>query len=381
MAADGGGSLHDLVVQSWVIYARFQRMGWLWQAEDFVMLSGMLWYTAFVVTNLQLAKGGGGTLYLPGQFETFTPDDIASRVQFAKVEFASEQCMVNVVWTMKACMLIIYYRMTTNLKQQFWVKVCAVYTLAGFVAVQLTLFLNCRPFSGYWTLPPPHEECATYFRFEVIQAVFNISSDLAILIVIMPTLWRMSMSLKEKVPVLFIFSMGFFLIICAIVSKFFTFRDIFDTSYQFWYLRESSVGVYITNLPYIWSFLRRTMHVLHTTTVGHLGNPLSSSRKSSASKGKYLYSAKSLDISTNPFQPNPEHQVISTVSAHTKNNSVAGPTRSGSEERIFSPQDMVLPPAEAHLERGEDIPLNDAQGWNKGYRIQMTTEIHIDRER
>jgi hypothetical protein len=23
-------------------YARFQRMGWLWQAEDFVMLSGMV---------------------------------------------------------------------------------------------------------------------------------------------------------------------------------------------------------------------------------------------------------------------------------------------------------------------------------------------------
>lgn len=85
-------------------------MGQIWQAEDYVMLSGMvrsypllaiahtsinwhqqLWYTAFVVTNIQLAKGGGGTLYLPGQFETFTPEDIASRVQFAKVEFASEE--------------------------------------------------------------------------------------------------------------------------------------------------------------------------------------------------------------------------------------------------------------------------------------------------
>lgn len=54
-------------------------------------LTNQLWYTAFVVTNLQLAKGGGGTLYKPGEFETFTPDDIASRVQFAKVEFASEQ--------------------------------------------------------------------------------------------------------------------------------------------------------------------------------------------------------------------------------------------------------------------------------------------------
>jgi hypothetical protein len=107
---------------------------------------------------------------------------------------------------------------STNLNRQFWVKVCAAYTLAGFIAVQLTLFLNCRPFSGYFTLPPPHDECATYFRFEIIQAVFNISSDLAILVVIMPTLWRMNMSLKEKVPVLFIFSMGFFLVCISMLS-------------------------------------------------------------------------------------------------------------------------------------------------------------------
>lgn len=163
------------------------------------------------------------------------------------------------------------------------------------------------------------------------------------------------------------------------MSKCFTFRDIFDTSYQFWYLRESSIGVYITNLPYIWSFFRRSMHFLHTTTAGHLGNPFSSSRKSSAPKRKYLYSAKSLEISTNPFQPNPEHQVISTISAHNNNNNiVTGVTRSDSEERIFSPQDMAM----SHdMEGGNNICLDNAEDWNKPYRIQKTTEIHIDRER
>jgi hypothetical protein len=170
-------------------------------------------------------------------------------------------------------------------------------------------------------------------------------------------------------------------IICAIVSKYFTFRDIFDTSYQFWYLRESSVGVYITNLPYIWSFFRRSMHIIHSTTAGYLGKPLSSSRKSSASRGKYMYSAKSMEISTNPFQPNPEHQVISTISAHNNNNNnntMTGVSRNDSEERIFSPQDMAMP---HDLEGGENIPLDDAEDWNKPYRIQKTTEIHIARER
>ena len=69
----------------------------------------------------------------------------------------------------------------SNLKQHHLVQICAAYTFLGWLATVLVLSLNCHPLSGYWTLPPPQEECATYFRYEVTQAVFNISSDVAIL--------------------------------------------------------------------------------------------------------------------------------------------------------------------------------------------------------
>ena len=109
-------------------------------------------------------------------------------------------------------MLFIYYRITTNSRQALLVNLCIVYTALGFVATQLTLFFNCRPFSGYWTLPPPQEECATYFRFEVIQAVFNISSDLVILSVIIPVLWKLKLAKQDKLPLVFVFSLGFALV-------------------------------------------------------------------------------------------------------------------------------------------------------------------------
>ncbi|KAF5016299.1 hypothetical protein F66182_12066, partial [Fusarium sp. NRRL 66182] len=50
MAADGGGSPHELVVQSWImyaigitlyllrLYARYDRLGLKWQAEDYIMM-------------------------------------------------------------------------------------------------------------------------------------------------------------------------------------------------------------------------------------------------------------------------------------------------------------------------------------------------------
>ena len=184
------------------------------------MVPPKAWYTAFNVTNLVLANGGGGSLYYPYQFKTFTPEDIAARVQFSKIEVVSEQCMLNTIYTLKACMLFMYSRITNNSREQLFVRICAGYAAVGFVATELAYFLNCHPFSGYWAIPPPQENCATYFRYEVVQAVFNISSDIVILSVIIPVLFTLKMSNQDKLPLVFIFSLGFFLVSIIEVNAF-----------------------------------------------------------------------------------------------------------------------------------------------------------------
>ncbi|KAH8810753.1 hypothetical protein F5884DRAFT_897308 [Xylogone sp. PMI_703] len=277
MAHDGGGSPHDLVAQTWTmyslaillylirVYARYTRQGLKWHAEDYLMFLAICWYTTFAVTNIAIIEGGGSSLYLPDQFETFTPQDIQNRIRGSKIEFASEMCMLNTMYTLKACMLFIYFHITSHLTQNTFVKICAGYTLFGWLVTLLTLFLNCRPLSGYWKIPPPQEECATYFRFEVIQCVFNVSSDLAILLIILPMIIRVKMAWRTKIPLIFIFSMGLVVVICACISKYFTFRDIFVDSYQFWYLREASTGMYVTNLPYVWGLARQSFRFLRSS--------------------------------------------------------------------------------------------------------------------
>lgn len=121
-----------------------------------------------------------------------------------------------------------------NLKQHLFVKICAVYTILGWLASELTLILNCHPVSGYWTLPPPQRECATYFRFEVIQFVFNVSSDIAILLVILPMLFRTRMPWRTKLPVLVVFAMGI-VVVCPCFRL--IFADQFITSFPD-YLRD-----------------------------------------------------------------------------------------------------------------------------------------------
>ncbi|KAJ5420368.1 hypothetical protein N7465_002887 [Penicillium sp. CMV-2018d] len=277
MSNQGGGSVHDLIVESWImysvgilffivrLYARYKRLKFHLQVEDYLMFLAIIFYTAFVVTNIEITNYGS-TLYEPGQFETFTAHDIEQRVLGSKIEFASEHCQVCTIYCLKACMLLVYFRITSNLKQHRWVKVSAVYTALGWLATELTLFVNCHPISGYWTLPPPQRECATYFHFEIIHAVFNISSDIAVLLVVLPLLFRTHMPWRTKLPVVVVFSMGIVVILCAIISKIFTFRNIYDTSYQFWYLREASIGVWVTNAPFVWSLARSTISFLKSTS-------------------------------------------------------------------------------------------------------------------
>ncbi|KAJ5975636.1 hypothetical protein N7481_009343 [Penicillium waksmanii] len=277
MSTQGGGSIHDLIVESWVmysigiwffvlrLYARYKRLRFHFQVEDYLMFVAIIFYTAFVVTNIEITKYGS-TLYEPGQFESFTAHEIQQRILGSKIEFASEHCQVCTIYCLKACMLLVYFRITSNLKEQRWVRFCAVYTALGWIATELTLFLNCHPVSGYWTLPPPQRECATYFRFEIIHVIFNISSDIAILLVILPMLFRTHIRWQSKLPIVVIFSMGIVVILCAVISKIFTFIDIYDTSYQFWYLREASIGVWITNAPFVWSLARSTLSILKSTS-------------------------------------------------------------------------------------------------------------------
>jgi hypothetical protein len=102
MANDGGGSPQDLVVQTWImysiaillylmrVYSRYVRLGLKWQLDDFLMLFALFLYTIFAVTNIAIIEGGGSSLYLPGEFATFTPQDIADRIKGSKIEFGSE---------------------------------------------------------------------------------------------------------------------------------------------------------------------------------------------------------------------------------------------------------------------------------------------------
>jgi hypothetical protein len=176
--------------------------------------------------------------------------------------------MLNVIYTIKACMLIMYTRLTLGLTTQRLVRYLAVYVAVGWCSTEIAFFTACRPFTGYWAMPPPDPQCTTLQYYAIVQGCFNISSDTLMLFIPLPLITRLSMPWKQKAVLMIIFSMGIFVILAAILTKVFNLTNIWDPSYMLWYTREASVATYVSNLPMIWPLLREYFPLLRTLTPG-----------------------------------------------------------------------------------------------------------------
>ena len=72
------------------------------------------------------------------------------------------------------------------------------------------------------------------------------------------------MPLLQKAILLTIFGLGIFIIVAAILTKLYSLvPSLLTYAYLNWYCRESSVCVYVTNLPAIWSLLLDLFPALH----------------------------------------------------------------------------------------------------------------------
>jgi hypothetical protein len=213
-------------------------------------------YIALIICLNVICEGGGSNLYPPEMEGTFTESQTKARIYGSKVVLISEQAMLNVIYVLKACVLVMYNRLSLGLTMHKFVKIVAIYVIIGWTATQIAFFTTCRPFSGYWGMPPPDPQCSIYQYYAIVQGCFNISSDLLMLCIPFPMIFPLSMAWSRKIVLLFIFSLGIFVIVAALLTKIFNLTNIWSPEYMLWYIREATVAVYVSNLPFIWPLIR-----------------------------------------------------------------------------------------------------------------------------
>jgi hypothetical protein len=93
--------------------ARLRRLGIRHlQIDDYVMAFGLIWYTILCVALNKVTSGGGSNLMTPADIAALTPAIYEERVRGSKWVFVSEHAFILTVWSCKACMLVIYARIT-----------------------------------------------------------------------------------------------------------------------------------------------------------------------------------------------------------------------------------------------------------------------------
>ncbi|PGH29857.1 hypothetical protein GX50_07376 [[Emmonsia] crescens] len=269
--------------------ARLKRLGFSGlQLDDYLMLTVILWFTILCVAINQVIAGGGSNLLTDKEILALTPETKASRISGSKWVYVSEHMMVLTVWTLKFCMLTIYGRITNGLSQRKLVNYCAIYTGVTFVGTELALLLICRPITDHWAVPTPNYQCSSYQYYEIVNGCLSITGDIFMLLVGIPLLMSVRLPLKQKLILLFIFGLGIFVIIAAILTKIYCLvPSLISYVYMNWYFREATVAVLVTNLPLTWSLLRDLFPSLRNWSsggsgpTGRLGAVLSSPRRSS----------------------------------------------------------------------------------------------------
>lgn len=226
------------------------------QMDDWLTINLIVWYTLLIVALNEVFFSGGSNFMTPEEEAELTPETTAQRVAGSKWVLVVEEAMVLTVWTCKFCMLFLYRRITSGLTQAKFINVAFAWVGAGFVGTQLGLFLNCRPFAEYWAVPTGVTQCWSYFNYQIIEASFNISSDIFVLVIAIPILLKLQVPLLQRAILITIFGMGIFIIAAAILTKIYSlYPPLLTYAYLNWYCREASVCVYVTNLPAVWTLL------------------------------------------------------------------------------------------------------------------------------
>lgn len=92
----------------------------------------------------------------------YSQAEIKNRIYGSKLVLVVEQMQILTIWLVKACLLIMYERMTLVLPQHKIVIGTSIYVAVSFVVMEI-LYLGvwCRPFNQYWAVPPNSSKCTT----------------------------------------------------------------------------------------------------------------------------------------------------------------------------------------------------------------------------
>ncbi|BDD56204.1 hypothetical protein MAP00_001679 [Monascus purpureus] len=294
------------------------------QMEDGLMLFTVACYVILTAILILVSEHGTNEIP-PSQFGQIDPESIPDRIYGSKLVIVTEQMWLATIWGCKGCLLLLYSTMTMGLSQHRIVILMGGFCALSYIVIEILFFaLWCRPFSNYWSVPPANLQCSVYRNHLILVLALNVSSDFLMLFIPLPILIRARLTLIKKLTLCALFSLGAFVIICCILSKYYSLSQPYGQEWVDWYVREAGTAVIVANIPHIWPLVRRLLNArdflsngsfsrtrkTHTSQRGGSSMPLSTMRANNSNRSTAMRSILSRTSSENDVERSPGHLEI-----------------------------------------------------------------------
>ncbi|KAI9163572.1 hypothetical protein HJFPF1_05189 [Paramyrothecium foliicola] len=174
------------------------------------------------------------------------------RIKGSRIHLAGWSIYSVSLWALKASWLVFYLRLTQSLGRSYRVRIKAGFVLVAvtWLAGITTLLLSCRPFKKYWQISPDPGIWVWY--------TFNVVTDLYLLSIPLPMLWGARLGKWRKFSLIFLFSGGVFVVVCATLRATLIVTNPTDGTLiaGAWGVRETFVAITTTNLPHVFALFK-----------------------------------------------------------------------------------------------------------------------------
>ncbi|KAL3449236.1 hypothetical protein BJX65DRAFT_306293 [Aspergillus insuetus] len=189
--------------------------------------------------------------------------EYAWRVGGSKTQVVGWSLYTTLLWLLKACMAVFYSRLTAGLiNMHLRVKIAYVLIGATYIAVICSILFGCHPIQKNWQInPDPGNYCQpAVSKIDVyVTVTLNVATDIYLISIPMPILFKARLPLREKLELLILFSGGVFVMAAGILRCVLIVTAGANGAQQAgsWACRETFVAVIIGNAPMIYPFFRR----------------------------------------------------------------------------------------------------------------------------
>ncbi|KAH7308154.1 hypothetical protein B0I35DRAFT_454010 [Stachybotrys elegans] len=256
------------------VFIRIRTVGFkkLW-LDDYLVVIAVIFYsaeTALAYSVGNTAHGLANNSMTDEQRAALKPSDpeYQTRVLGSRIQLAGWSTYSFLLWLLKAAMCTFYYRLTKDLEgYRRRIYIGFAFIVASWFVVMLNFFFSCRPFHHMWQIyPNPGIYCQPAISPALIWVYlsFNVATDLYLIAIPMPMLFKIEMPWFKRVWLVGLFSCGLFVTMAAILRVVLLVSDPVNGAQLAgsWAVRETFVAVVTTNLPMLFPHFKRWLSPL-----------------------------------------------------------------------------------------------------------------------